>query len=42
MMDIVHIFIQLPQTVLVVKYEGWVANFIIVQPAEAFLKGSAT
>ena len=38
MMGIINIFMNLPQALLVVTCEGWVANFIIVQPAEAFLK----
>jgi hypothetical protein len=36
-MDIVHNFIHLPQAVLIVTCEGLAANFIIVQPVEAFL-----
>jgi hypothetical protein len=34
----VHIFIHLPQAVLVEKGEGLAASFIIVKPADASLK----
>ena len=37
MVDIVHIFIHLPQAVLVETCEGLASNFTIVKPTEALL-----